>query len=158
MLVWDFYFHLWMRNAVWNMLVCVFKLCPLFHSANVKSPFKGGGNKFLSDTFPFLFQSIAKYFIERVRANLHVVLCMSPIGDPFRDRLRMYPAFVNCTTIDWFSEWPMDALLEVATKYLSTVSLLIGDEEVSSLLRLPPPLLFSYFRLFSSIMSIISRI
>ncbi|KAH3750456.1 hypothetical protein DPMN_184979 [Dreissena polymorpha] len=35
----------------------------------------------------------------------------------------MYPAFVNCTTIDWFSEWPLDALLEVADKYLSEESL-----------------------------------
>ena len=40
----------------------------------------------------------------------------------------MYPAFVNCTTIDWFSEWPQDALLEVAEKYLESMDL--GDEEV----------------------------
>ncbi|CDS41066.1 dynein heavy chain [Echinococcus multilocularis] len=74
-------------------------------------------------------QSIYRYFIERVRANLHIVLCMSPIGDPFRDRMRMYPGFVNCTTIDWFSEWPNDALLEVATKYLSDLDLLHGNED-----------------------------
>ena len=42
----------------------------------------------------------------------------------------MYPAFVNCTTIDWFSEWPLDALLEVADKYLSEESL-GSEEEVS---------------------------
>lgn len=39
----------------------------------------------------------------------------------------MYPAFVNCTTIDWFSEWPIDALLEVADKYMNEISL--GSEE-----------------------------
>ena len=41
--------------------------------------------------------------------------------------MRMFPAFVNCTTIDWFSEWPKDALLEVAEKYLEEVSLGEGD-------------------------------
>ena len=42
----------------------------------------------------------------------------------------MYPAFVNCTTIDWFSEWPRDALLEVAEKYLEEVRLRAeGDSE-----------------------------
>lgn len=35
----------------------------------------------------------------------------------------MYPAFVSCTTIDWFSEWPNEALLEVAERYLEEVSL-----------------------------------
>lgn len=29
-------------------------------------------------------ESMFAYFIERVRTNLHVVLCMSPVGDPFR--------------------------------------------------------------------------
>ncbi|XP_063712783.1 dynein axonemal heavy chain 2-like isoform X4 [Symsagittifera roscoffensis] len=73
-------------------------------------------------------ESIQSYFIERVRANLHVVLAMSPVGEPFRNRIRMYPALVNCTTIDWFSEWPRDALLEVAEKYLEGVDLGEVDE------------------------------
>ncbi|CAL1538804.1 unnamed protein product [Lymnaea stagnalis] len=72
-------------------------------------------------------QSIFTFLIDRVRANLHVVLCMSPVGEAFRNRVRMYPAFVNCTTIDWFSEWPADALLEVADKYLSDMTL--GNDE-----------------------------
>ena len=42
------------------------------------------------------------FFIERVRANLHVVLAMSPIGDAFRSRMRMFPSLINCCTIDWF--------------------------------------------------------
>ncbi|KAI9004259.1 dynein heavy chain and region D6 of dynein motor-domain-containing protein [Gaertneriomyces semiglobifer] len=63
------------------------------------------------------------YFVERVRNNLHVVLCMSPVGDPFRDRIRMFPALVNCTTIDWFSDWPEDALFEVANKYMQSLDL-----------------------------------
>ena len=41
-------------------------------------------------------------FIDRVRQQLHVVLAMSPIGDTFRTRLRMFPSLVNCCTIDWF--------------------------------------------------------
>ena len=28
--------------------------------------------------------SMFAYLIERVRNNLHIVLCMSPVGDPFR--------------------------------------------------------------------------
>ena len=46
------------------------------------------------------------HFISRVRNNLHVVLCMSPVGDAFRTRCRMFPSLVNCCTIDWFTEWP----------------------------------------------------
>lgn len=42
------------------------------------------------------------FFTERVRKNLHIVLAMSPIGDAFRARLRMFPSLINCCTIDWF--------------------------------------------------------
>ena len=42
------------------------------------------------------------FFIERVKSNLHVALAMSPIGDAFRNRLRMFPSLINCCTIDWF--------------------------------------------------------
>ncbi|KAJ3321161.1 Dynein heavy chain 2, axonemal [Blyttiomyces sp. JEL0837] len=68
-------------------------------------------------------EAVYDMFIDRVRNNLHVVLCMSPVGDAFRNRLRMFPALVNCTTIDWFSEWPDEALSEVALKYLDNVDL-----------------------------------
>ncbi|KAG8128294.1 hypothetical protein E2320_015160, partial [Naja naja] len=46
----------------------------------------------------------------RVRSNIHTVLCMSPIGEVFRARLRQFPSLVNCCTIDWFNEWPTEAL------------------------------------------------
>ena len=39
---------------------------------------------------------------------------MSPIGDAFRSRLRMFSSIVNCCTIDWFQAWPDDALQAVA--------------------------------------------
>ena len=66
---------------------------------------------------------IWNFFIDRVRSNLHVVLTMSPVGDGFRNRTRQYPSLVNCTTIDWFHEWPEDALREVAVKFLSSLTL-----------------------------------
>uniref|UniRef100_UPI00398F1DFB dynein axonemal heavy chain 7 isoform X1 n=2 Tax=Pristiophorus japonicus TaxID=55135 RepID=UPI00398F1DFB len=68
-------------------------------------------------------------FIERCRNQLHVVLAMSPIGDAFRNRLRMFPALVNCCTINWFQSWPDDALQAVATRSL-------GDIEMSEEIRL----------------------
>ncbi|CEG01942.1 Dynein heavy chain [Ostreococcus tauri] len=58
------------------------------------------------------------FFMERVMQNLHIVLCMSPVGDAFRERTRMFPGLVNCCTIDWFNDWPVDALKEVAAKKL----------------------------------------
>uniref|UniRef100_A0A8C0VQX6 Dynein axonemal heavy chain 3 n=1 Tax=Cyanistes caeruleus TaxID=156563 RepID=A0A8C0VQX6_CYACU len=63
------------------------------------------------------------YFIERVKKNLHIVLAMSPIGDAFRNRLRMFPSLINCCTIDWFQTWPTDALEMVAHKFLEDIEL-----------------------------------
>ena len=42
------------------------------------------------------------FFVDRVREQLHVVLAMSPIGDAFRNRVRMFPSLINCCTINWF--------------------------------------------------------
>uniref|UniRef100_A0A7S1KN20 Dynein-1, subspecies f n=1 Tax=Percolomonas cosmopolitus TaxID=63605 RepID=A0A7S1KN20_9EUKA len=66
---------------------------------------------------------IYKYFVDQSRKHLHVVICMSPVGESFRSRIRMYPALVNCTTLDWFSEWPHDALQEVALHFIKDLSL-----------------------------------
>jgi dynein heavy chain len=61
------------------------------------------------------------FFIERCRRKLHIVLCFSPIGESFRGRVRNFPSLVNCTTIDWFSEWPKDALESVARRFLGDI-------------------------------------
>ena len=45
-------------------------------------------------------------------------LSPSPIGEVFRSRLRQFPSLVNCCTIDWFSEWPDEALQSVARSFL----------------------------------------
>jgi dynein heavy chain len=61
-------------------------------------------------------EAILQHYIHLVRENLHIVLCMSPIGAGFRTRCRMFPSLVNCCTIDWFNAWPEDALYSVAHK------------------------------------------
>lgn len=80
------------------------------------------------------------FFLERVRTNLHVVLCLSPIGEAFRERCRMFPGLVNCTTIDWFTPWPSDALFEVAAKLLEPAD--VGTPEIRKAVcqvRVPQP-------------------
>jgi len=62
---------------------------------------------------------IFAWYVEQCRKNLHVVICMSPIGAAFRNRLRAFPSLVNCCTIDWFHEWPPEALQAVAYQFLS---------------------------------------
>ncbi|KAI4494191.1 hypothetical protein M0802_009060 [Mischocyttarus mexicanus] len=62
--------------------------------------------------------AIYQFFVERVRNFLHLMICMSPIGDAFRRRCRMFPSLVNCCTIDWFTKWPRDALLSVAESFI----------------------------------------
>nr|XP_012232176.1 PREDICTED: dynein heavy chain 7, axonemal-like isoform X1 [Linepithema humile] len=62
-------------------------------------------------------------FVQITRDQLHIVVTMSPIGDAFRNRIRKFPALVNCCTIDWLQSWPKDALLAVATKFLSAIEL-----------------------------------
>ena len=57
-------------------------------------------------------------FIDRVRKNLHVVLCMSPVGPGMRNRCRKFPALSSCTVIDWFHSWPQEALISVALRFL----------------------------------------
>lgn len=44
-----------------------------------------------------------------------------------RKRILQYPALVSCTSIDWFCDWPRDALLEVAERYLEGMEL--GSKE-----------------------------
>ncbi|KAK7490595.1 hypothetical protein BaRGS_00018198, partial [Batillaria attramentaria] len=75
---------------------------------------RGDKNKELTPLQLFAF------FVSRCKANLHIMIAFSPIGDAFRNRLRQFPSLINCCTIDWFQPWPDDALERVANKFLET--------------------------------------
>ena len=68
-------------------------------------------------------ENCLSYFTSRVRDKLHIVLCMSPVGDALRIRCRQFPSLINCTTIDWFHTWPESALTSVAEKFLEELEL-----------------------------------
>ncbi|NXN51379.1 DYH1 protein, partial [Rynchops niger] len=72
----------------------------------------------------------------RVRSNIHMVLCMSPIGEVFRARLRQFPSLVNCCTIDWFNKWPAEALQCVAASFLHEIPHLgASTEDVNGMIQ-----------------------
>lgn len=65
-----------------------------------------------------------KYFIDKVRRMLKTVLCFSPVGSTLRVRSRKFPAIVSCAQIDWFHDWPQNALESVSKRFLSVVEVL----------------------------------
>jgi len=68
------------------------------------------------------------FFISKIRQNLHVALCFSPVGEAFRRRASRFPALINCTVIDWFQPWPEDALLSVAKRFMDDMELGNAEE------------------------------
>lgn len=80
----------------------------------IRSEAKSNG---IEDTPNALFQ----FFVDKVRRNLHMGLCFSPVGEAFRKRARSFPGLINNTSIDWFHEWPEDALVGVANRFLKEI-------------------------------------
>ena len=68
-------------------------------------------------------QDVMAYFVERCSSKLHIVLAFSPIGDAFRNRLRQFPSLVKSCAIDWYTEWPQEALRSVANHFLDKVEM-----------------------------------
>jgi dynein heavy chain len=59
---------------------------------------------------PDTWDNLYSFFLNRVRDNLHVMLCFSPVGDKFARRAMQFPGLINGCTIDWFLPWPEEAL------------------------------------------------
>jgi len=60
-----------------------------------------------------------KFFINRVKDCLHMILCFSPVGEKFRQRSQTFPSLFSQCSIDFFLGWPEDALVAVSTKFLT---------------------------------------
>jgi dynein heavy chain len=62
--------------------------------------------------------NLKSFFIDKVRDNLHLMLCMSPMNPKFPVRARKFPGLISCPTIDWFLPWPADALVALSQAFI----------------------------------------
>jgi dynein heavy chain len=81
-------------------------------------------------------QDVWEHFLLNVRENFHLVLTFSPVGSNFRSKCRQFPSLVNCCTIDYFSKWPVEALLTVAESELKRAALGVAEETIPKLARI----------------------
>lgn len=63
------------------------------------------------------------YFMDKIRKQLKIILCFSPVGDNFRIKSRKFPGLIASTSIDYFHAWPKDALIDVANRFISDLDL-----------------------------------
>ena len=62
--------------------------------------------------------NLKQFFIDKVRDNLHLMICMSPMNPKFPSRARKFPGIISCPTIDWFLPWPADALVALSKAFI----------------------------------------
>jgi dynein heavy chain len=74
-------------------------------------------------------ENVWNFFIQRVKANLHIVLCFSPVGEQFRKRNLKFPGLFSGCSIDWFTAWPHQGLLSVARNFLKPINV-IGTADI----------------------------
>lgn len=77
---------------------------------------------------PPTVDNLYDFFLTRARSNLHVVLCFSPVGEKFRSRSLKFPGLISGCTVDWFSKWPEDALIEVSAHFLENYNMVATPE------------------------------
>jgi len=85
----------------------------LYKNEDYEPIFKVGKVLCMEKNLPVSKMNMFLCYLGRIKKNIHMIIAMSPLGEIFRARLRKFPSLVNCCTIDWFSEWPEEALLGV---------------------------------------------
>ena len=80
-------------------------------------------------------ENVMTFFMDRVKNNLHVILCFSPVGEKFRNRSLKFPGLISGCTIDWFQPWPKDALVSVATHFLGDFELQCSNDTKRQLFK-----------------------
>ena len=74
-----------------------------------------------------------EYFLSCVRESVTIILCFSPLGNLLRETLHEYSGIASCCTIDWYEEWPLDALSAMAHKLFDGINLDLHASEAEKL-------------------------
>ncbi len=74
-------------------------------------------------SYGFSDNEVPAYFLSKAQKNIHIVLCFSPKGPKFKQRAREFPGVISCTSMDWFQDWPKEALIDVGKSFLQKIEL-----------------------------------
>lgn len=71
-------------------------------------------------------ENLQNFYRERLRKNLHIVLCFSPDNRKFRERALKFPALISGCTIDWWKKQTSNFSLRSFGRFLQVSSLASG--------------------------------
>ena len=106
-----------------NEMLSSGKIPGLFAADEVDTIYNSVRNEGKGEGIPDAKEPMFDFFISKIKRNLHVSLCFSPVGAAFRMRASRFPSLVNCAVIDWFQPWPESALYDVAKRFLNETDL-----------------------------------
>ena len=72
-------------------------------------------------------EELYKWFTQQIARNLHVVFTMNPPQAGSAAKATTSPALFNRCVIDWFGDWPSQALQQVADEYTQALDLTGSD-------------------------------
>mmetsp|Transcript_31209 Transcript_31209/g.79123 ORF Transcript_31209/g.79123 Transcript_31209/m.79123 type:complete len:3875 (-) Transcript_31209:127-11751(-) len=123
-----------------NELLSSGKIPGLFAPDEIDTIYNSVRSEGKAEGIPDAKDAMYDFFISKIRRNLHVCLCFSPVGEAFRRRASRFPSLINCSVIDWFQPWPENALLDVAKRFLGDMEL--GKPETKEAITLFMPFSF----------------
>ncbi|KAK3259814.1 hypothetical protein CYMTET_31202 [Cymbomonas tetramitiformis] len=74
-------------------------------------------------------------FSSEVQMHLHLVLCVSSLGEELRTCCRFYPSLVSQVTIDWYDQWNVKALQAVANAQFRSRNFQVEPPSLASMIR-----------------------
>lgn len=69
--------------------------------------------------FPSSSMDPMKFFVSRVKSNLHIIVCLQPSHPLLRDAYNKYPGLLSGCQINWLCDWPQEALLGEASYFIA---------------------------------------
>ncbi|XP_053397319.1 dynein axonemal heavy chain 5-like isoform X6 [Mercenaria mercenaria] len=69
--------------------------------------------------FPSMSVDPMKFFIARVRCNLHMIICIQPGHQLLKIASRQYPGLLSGCNINYMCDWPQEALLGEASYFIT---------------------------------------
>ncbi|XP_059166583.1 dynein axonemal heavy chain 8-like [Physella acuta] len=60
-----------------------------------------------------------KFFVSRVKSNLHILICLDPNHELLRTAAINFPGLLTGCQMNWFCDWPQETLLGEASYFLT---------------------------------------